>query len=106
MVVLKNEIWMANFSPSRGTEINKIRPCIVISPDLANQALPNIIVAPLTSTIKNFPSRVNCTFQNKNGQIVIDQIRTVDKIRLVKMLGTIDDATSKKVYEMIKIYFK
>jgi len=106
MVVLKNEIWMANFSPSRGTEINKIRPCIVISPDLANQALLNIIVAPLTSTIKNYPSRVNCTFQNKNGQIVIDQIRSVDKIRLVKKLGAIDDATSKKVYEMIKIYFK
>jgi mRNA interferase MazF len=106
MVVLKNEIWMANFSPSRGTEINKIRPCIVISPDLANQALPNIIVAPLTSTIKNYPSRVNCTFQNKNGQIVVDQIRTIDKIRLVKKLGTIDDTTSKKVYEMIKIYFK
>jgi mRNA interferase MazF len=106
MVVLKNEIWMANFSPSRGTEINKIKPCIVISPDLANQALPNIIVAPLTSTIKNYPSRVNCTFQNKNGQIVVDQIRTIDKIRLVKKLGTIDDTTSKKVYEMIKIYFK
>jgi mRNA interferase MazF len=64
------------------------------------------VIIPLTSKLKDFPSRVNCIFQNKNGQIVIDQIRTVDKIRLVKMLGTIDDATSKKVYEMIKIYFK
>jgi mRNA interferase MazF len=106
MVVSKNEIWMANFSPSKGTEINKIRPCLVISPDLANQALPNIIVAPLTSTIKNYPSRVNCDFKKKSGQIMIDQIRTIDKRRLIKVLGTIDDATSKKVYEMIKIYFK
>ncbi len=97
---------MANFSPSKGTEINKIRPCLVISPDLANQALPNIIVAPLTSTLKNYPSRINCDFKKKSGQIMIDQIRTIDKRRLIKVLGTIDDATSKKVYEMIKIYFK
>jgi mRNA interferase MazF len=106
MVVSKNEIWMANFSPSKGTEINKIRPCLVISPDLANQALSNIIVAPLTSTLKNYPSRINCDFKKKSGQIMIDQIRTIDKRRLIKVLGTIDDATSKKVYEMIKIYFK
>ena len=97
---------MANFSPSKGTEINKIRPCLVISPDLANQALPNIIVAPLTSTLKNYPSRINCDFKKKSGQIMIDQIRTIDKRRLIKVLGTIDDAPSKKVYEMIKIYFK
>ena len=64
------------------------------------------MIIPLTSKLKDFPSRVNCIFQNKNGQIVIDQIRTVDKIRLVKKLGAIDDATSKKVYDMIKIYFK
>ncbi len=106
MVVSKNEIWMANFSPSKGTEINKIRPCLVISPDIANQALPNIIVAPLTSTLKTYPSRVNCSFKKKAGQIMIDQIRTIDKRRLIKVLGTIDDETSKKVYEMIKIYFK
>jgi mRNA interferase MazF len=63
-------------------------------------------VAPLTSTIKNYPSRVNCNFKKRDGQVMIDQIRTIDKSRLIKMLGTIDDATSKKVYEMIKIYFK
>ncbi len=106
MVVLKNEIWMANFSPSKGTEINKIRPCLVISPNIANQALPNIIVAPLTSTLKIYPSRVNCKFKNKDGQIMIDQIRTIDKGRLLKKIGVIDESTSLKVYEMIKIYFK
>lgn len=106
MVVSKNEIWMANFSPSKGTEKIKIRPCLVISPDIANQALPNIIVAPLTSTLKKYPTRVNCNFKKKAGQIMIDQIRTIDKRRLIKVLGTIDDATSNKVNEMIKIYFK
>ncbi len=97
---------MANFSPSKGTEINKIRPCLVISPDIVNQALPNIIAASLTSTLKTYPSRVNFNFKKKAGQIMIDQILTIDKRRLIKVLGTIDDATSKKVYDMIKIYFK
>ena len=106
MVVLKNEVWMTKLEPTLGSEINKIRPCIIVSPDVANNNKKSLVIIPRTSKLKDFPSRVNCTFQNKNGQIVIDQIRTVDKIRLVKKLGTIDDATSKKVYEMIKIYFK
>lgn len=95
MVVLKNEVWMTS-----------TRPCIIVSPDVSNKHKKSVVIIPLTSKLKDFPSRVNCTFQNKHGQIVIDQIRTVDKIRLVKKLGTIDDATSKKIYEMIKIYFK
>ena len=95
MVVLKNEVWMTS-----------TRACIIVSPDVANNNKKSVVIIPLTSKLKDFPSRVNCIFQNKNGQIVIDQIRTVDKIRLVKKLGAIDDATSKKIYDMIKIYFK
>ena len=106
MVVLKNEVWMANFSPSIGSEINKIRPCLIISPNVANRSLENVIVAPLTSSLKLYPSRVNCTFMKREGQIMIDQIRSLDKRRLIKPLGTIDESTSKEVYEMIKIYFK
>ena len=106
MVVLKNEVWMTKLEPTLGSEINKTRPCIIVSPDVANNNKKSVVIIPLTSKLKDYPSRVNCTFQNKNGQIVIDQIRTIDKIRLVKKLGTIDDTTSKKVYEMIKIYFK
>ncbi len=106
MVVLKNEVWMTTLEPTLGSEINKTRPCIIVSPDVSNKHKKSVVIIPLTSTLKDFPSRVNCTFQNKQGQIVIDQIRTVDKIRLVKKLGNIDEATSKKVYEMIKIYFK
>ena len=106
MVVLKKEIWLVNFSPSKGSEINKIRPCLIISPNLHNKYMSNIIVIPLTSTIKEYPSRINCNFKNRNGQLMIDQIRTLDKQRLSNKLGVIDEATSNKVYEMIKIYFK
>ena len=106
MVVLKNEVWMTILEPTIRSEINKTRPCIIVSPNIANAHSRSIVIIPLTSKLKDYPSRVNCTFQNKQGQIVIDQIRTVDKIRLVKKLGTIDDSTSNKVYEMIKIYFK
>jgi len=106
MVVLKNEVWMTTLEPTVGSEISKTRPCIIFSPDVSNKFKKSVVIIPLTSKLKDYPSRVNCIFQNKAGQIVIDQIRTVDKIRLVKRLGTIDDTTSKKVYEMIKIYFK
>jgi len=106
MVVLKNEVWMTRLEPTIGTEINKTRPCIIISPDVVNRYKNNVVIVPLTSKLKDSPSRINCQFQNKNGQVVIDQIRTVDKIRLVKKLGNIDIITSRKVYEMIKIYFK
>ena len=76
------------------------------SPNVSNKHKKSVVFIPLTSKLKEYPSRVNCTFQNKNGQIVVDQIRTVDTTRLVKKLVTIDDANSKKVYEMIKIYFR
>ena len=101
MVVLKNEVWMTILEPTIGSEINKTRPCIIVSPDIANVHNRSVVIIPLTSKLKDYPSRVNCRFQNKQGQIVIDQIRTV-----VKKLGTIDDSTSKKVYEMIKVYFR
>lgn len=106
MVVLKEEIWMANFSPSIGSGINKVRPCLIISPNIHNKYMSNVIVLPLTSTLKDFPSRIYCKFKNRDGQIMVDQIRTLSKIRLLKKIGTIDKETNNKVYEMIKIYFK
>jgi mRNA interferase MazF len=106
MVVAKNEIWFTMLEPTVGSEINKTRPCLIISPNIANKYKDSVVIVPLTSKLKTYPSRVNCKFKNKKGQLVIDQIRAVDKYRLVKKLGTIDDETSQKVYEMIKIYFK
>lgn len=106
MVVLKNEVWMITLEPTLGSEIKKTRPCIIVSPDVANKYKKNVVIIPLTSKLKDFPSRINCKFQDKKGQAVIDQIRAVDKIRLVKKLGNIDLTTSREIYEMIKIYFK
>ncbi len=97
---------MTILEPTLGSEINKTRPCIIFSPDVANKYKKSVVIIPLTSKLKDFPSRVNCSFQNKKGQIVVDQIRTIDKIRLVKKMGVIDESTSLKVYDMIKVYFK
>ena len=106
MVVLKYEVWTANFSPSRGSEINKIRPCLIISPNIPNTFIDTVIVLPLTSTIKEYPSRVNYKFNDREGQIMIDQIRTISKLRLIKKIGTIDTETFKEVYKVMNIYFK
>jgi len=83
MVIRRTDIWMVSLDPTIGKE-KKCVPCMIISPDEANKYLDTVIIAPLTSTVRHYPSRVNCTFNNKKGQIVIDQIRAVDKIRLFK----------------------
>ena len=105
MVVKRAEIWLVSLNPTIGKEIQKIRPCMIISPDEANKYLDTVIVAPLTSFYKNYPSRVNCKFDGKEGQIVIDQIRSVDKVRLSKKLGMIDKSTSQKVFSLLQEYF-
>ncbi|MFN5334126.1 MAG: type II toxin-antitoxin system PemK/MazF family toxin [Bacteroidota bacterium] len=105
MVVRREEIWMVSLDPTIGREIKKMRPCMIISPDEANKYLDTVIIAPLTSTVRHYPSRVNCTFNNKKGQIVIDQIRAVDKIRLVKKLGSIDEKTALEVFNLLQAYF-
>lgn len=84
------EVWLINLNPTKGREINKTRPCVVISPDEMS-ALSTVIVAPMTSKGFEFPGRVSCTFDNKQGFILLDQIRTVDKSRLIKKIGLIDN---------------
>ena len=79
---------------------------MIISPDEANKYLDTVMIAPLTSTVRHYPSRVNCTFNNKKGQIIIDQIRAVDKIRLVKKLGIIDEKTAVEVFNLLQAYFE
>ncbi len=78
------EIWLIQFDPSTGAEIRKTRPAVIISPNTINARLQTVIVAPLTSTIRNYPSRIPTSFENKGGQIALDQLRTVDKSRLEK----------------------
>ena len=90
MVVNRFDVYLINLDPTIGSDIQKTRPCLVISPDEMNRNIRTVIIAPMTSAQKDYPTRVTCTFSKKQGQIVLDQIRTVDKERLIKKLGTID----------------
>ena len=78
MVAKRFEVWLGSLDPVQGSEIAKTRPCVIVSPDVINRYLATMPVAPLTSTIRNYPSRLPCTIAGKNGQIALDQIRTVD----------------------------
>jgi mRNA interferase MazF len=106
MVVIKNEIWLTSLDPSIGREINKARPCVILSPDVLNKYSATVTVAPLTSTLKKYPTRIDCNVNGKKGQIVIDQIRCIDKSRLIKKISSINEVTSEKVYKTIVAYFK
>ena len=99
------DVYLINLDPTVGREIKKTRPCLVISPDEMNEYISTVIVAPMTSRIKNYPTRVTCVFQGAKGQIVLDQIRTVDKIRLIKKLGVIDDQAQYNVIEILQEMF-
>ncbi|MCD6011943.1 MAG: death on curing protein [Flavipsychrobacter sp.] len=93
MVVKQFEVYLVSLDPTKGSEIRKTRPCVVISPNEMNDFLNTVLVIPLTSTKRAYPTRVDCTFENKEGQVAIDQMRAVDKIRLVKKLGHFKDKT-------------
>jgi mRNA interferase MazF len=100
------EVWMVELNPTKGAEINKVRPCLIISPNSINKMLNTVIVAPLTHTVKNYPSRVDCNFQSEQGQVVLDQIRAVDKIRLGKKIGKLDAETNKNVCTILQVMFQ
>lgn len=106
MVINRFDVWLVNLDPTVGSEIRKTRPCVVISPDVANKHLHTVTVAAMTSSIKPFPTRVTCVFQKRQGQIALDQIRSVDKIRLIKRLGKMDEKTNHVVCEILIELFK
>jgi len=101
MEVSRFEVWLVALDPTLGHEIKKIRPCLVISPDEVNHNLGTVIVAPMTTKGRDYPTRVGCSFQGKHGQVVLDQIRTVDKTRLAKHLGELSPATCERVLEVL-----
>ena len=101
VVVRRFEIYLINLDPTRGREIKKTRPCLIISPDVMNESISTVIIAPMTSKGKGYPTRIPCRFDEKDGEIVLDQIRTVDKIRLVKRLGSIDTVTQRRTLKTI-----
>jgi mRNA interferase MazF len=98
MKVRRFDVHIVNLDPTQGKEIKKTRPCLIISPDEMNRNIATVIIAPMTSVVRNYPTRVICEFQGKSGQIVLDQIRTVDKSRLIRKIGEIDLITQKRVF--------
>jgi mRNA interferase MazF len=105
MVVNRFDVYLINLDPTVGSEIKKTRPCLVISPDEMNRNIRTVIVAPMTSAGKDYPTRVSCKFKKKKGQIVLDQIRTIDKTRLIKKLGSINPETQLEVMSVLQRLF-
>ena len=105
MVVKRFDVFLVNLDPTVGSEIQKTRPCLVISPDEMNRNIRTVIIAPMTSTQKEYPTRVSCTFQKKKGQIVLDQLRTIDKARLIRKLGTIESKDQLEVISILQRLF-
>ena len=105
MVVKRFDVFLVNLDPTIGSEIQKTRPCVVISPDEMNRHIATAIIAPMTTKGRVYPTRVICQFQGKEGQIVLDQIRTVDKTRLLKKLGQISQNEQKSVLETLNNMF-
>jgi mRNA interferase MazF len=99
------DVYLVNLDPTIGKEIKKTRPCLIISPNEMNKYISTIIIAPMTTKGRAYPTRVKCVFGGKEGQIVLDQIRTVDKIRLFKKLGNIDNPTQNSVLEILQEIF-
>ena len=105
MVAKRFDVCLVNLDPTVGSEIQKTRPCLVISPDEINRNIRTVIIAPMTSSLKDYPTRVSCTFRKKQGQIVLDQIRTIDKKRLIKKLGTIDSKAQLDTISILQRLF-
>jgi len=101
VVAKRFDVYLINLDPTIGSEIKKTRPCLIISPNEMNLYIKSVIVAPMTTKGRTYPTRVGCKFQGKQGQIVMDQIRTVDKARLIRKLGRIDSRTQGKVLEVL-----
>jgi len=104
-MVMRGEIWLAALDPTVGSEINKSRPCVVVSPAEMHDYLRTVIVAPMTTGSKPAPYRVPITFEKKKGLIVLDQMRTLDKERLIKKLGRVTDKTLKQTLEALQEVF-
>jgi mRNA interferase MazF len=103
--VSRGDIFLVSLNPTRGSEIRKTRPCVVVSPDELNAHLRTFIVAPLTTGGHTYPFRVRCRFDDKDGHVVADQLRAVDRERLIKHLGVLDEDTLVKVLSVLQAMF-
>ena len=101
MVIERFNIFLVRLDPTTGAETAKTRPCVVVSPDELNRSVSTVIIAPMTTVRRGWPTRVEITFQDKTGEIALDQIRAVDKSRLVKRLGKLDSETADTVLDTL-----
>jgi mRNA interferase MazF len=104
-MVSRFEVYLVNLDRTVGSKIKKTRPCLIVSPDEMNRHLGTVIIAPMTTKGRSYPMRVTCRFQGKDGQIVVDQIRTIDKSRLIKQLGSISAASQSAVLSVLAAMF-
>jgi len=95
------EVWLIALDPSKGSEIKKTRPCLVVSPDEMNESLQTTLVAPMTTTLRSYPTRVNMVFRGKAGQVALDQLRAIDRQRLVRRLGVITARAAREVSSVL-----
>lgn len=105
LVIKRFDVILVSLDPTQGHETQKTRPCVVISPDEMNRHIGTVIVAPMTTHGREYPSRVPVRFQRKQGRIVLDQIRTVDKSRVVKHMGKLNTSTADKMLQVLQETF-
>ena len=101
MVIERFDIFVVRLDPVAGSETAKTRPCVIVSPNELNRAIATVIIAPMTTTQRGWPTRIEVAFQGKTGEIALDQVRTVDKVRLVKKLGSLDSRTADAVLDAL-----
>ncbi len=104
-MVLRGEVYLVNLDPTIGSEVQKTRPCLIVSPDEMNQYIRTVIIAPMTTKLRSYKSRVEVEFKSKQGQVMLDQLRTVDKQRLVKKQGQLSSEDVQKVLATLQEMF-
>ena len=104
-MVARFDVYLVNLDPTVGSEIRKTRPCVIISPDEMNAHIRTVIVAPMTTKGRPYPTRVECRFEGKDGQVVLDQIRTVDKVRLLKRMGRLSGSAQDTIIRALSEMF-
>jgi mRNA interferase MazF len=98
---VRDEVWLVGFDPSKGSEIKKTRPCLVVSPDDMNESLQTVLVAPMTTRMRAYPTRVRVMFRKKTGQVALDQLRAVDRQRLVRRLGILSPESAQEISSVL-----
>ncbi len=105
VVIARFDVWLVTLDPTKGHEMRKTRPCLVVSPDEMNRHLQTVIAAPMTTKGQSYPTRVKLRFLGKEGRVALDQLRTIDRIRLVKKMGAIDHVNQNKVLKVLAEIF-